>query len=480
MVRRTARWLGFVMAAAVAPGCTGDDGDSGTRLRPSDDGRQAAALVDTAPDPNLVEVTLIAGPSQTTYLPGKPADVWAYRDGSGSAPGTVPGPTLEAKLGDRIVVHFKNQLAHETTVHWHGLRLANAADGTTASQIPVPPGGTYTYEFVAQDAGTFWYHPHMHADEQIERGLYGAVRIRGGVEPEVAADRIFIVDDVKLEATGKLTTQTDALDLMLGRLGNVLLINGGRKPTVAVRAGTRERWRFVNAANGRYFNLSLDGRPFLVIGWDGGVIATPYTTDKLLIAPGERYEVLVTFAADDNRPLALRTLHHDRGHNVPDPGPLELMQVKVMAASPGAALPPLPTSWGQWQPLPVDASTRRRAFTLSEQEEPGKDPKFFINDEAFPTITPVRAVEGDVEIWEITNKAEMDHPFHLHGMFFQVLDRDGVAPEHLGDKDTVNIAKESSLRFAVRYGPPGAWMFHCHILEHAERGMMGELKIEPR
>jgi FtsP/CotA-like multicopper oxidase with cupredoxin domain len=346
--------------------------------------------------------------------------------------------------------------------------------------VAVEPGGTFTYDFVASDAGTFWYHPHMNADAQVESGLYGAIRIRGGVEPTVDADRIFVIDDVKLEASGKLAQSTDALDMMLGRQGNVLLVDGRRKPTLSVRAGTRERWRFVNSANGRYFNLSLEGRPLLVVAWDGGLLPAPYTTDTLLIAPGERYDVVVTFPHDDAGPTMLRTHHYDRGHHVPDPGPLDLMRVEVSPAAERDAIASLPASWGDWQPLPVDATTSRRPFTLREREDPGKEPRFFINDEAFPDVTPVRAREGDVEVWEIENRAEMDHPFHLHGMFFQVLDVNGVPPEHRGLKDTINVPQQSKLRFALRYGARGRWMYHCHILEHAERGMMGELRIEPR
>jgi FtsP/CotA-like multicopper oxidase with cupredoxin domain len=333
---------------------------------------------------------------------------------------------------------------------------------------------------VASDAGTFWYHPHVDADTQVESGLYGAIRIRGGVEPPVAEDRMFVIDDVKLEASGKLSQATDALDVMLGRQGNVLLVNGRRKPTISVRAGSRERWRFVNSANGRFFDLSLDGRPFLVVAWDGGAIPEPYTTDRLLVAPGERYDILVDFEPTDVGPLTLRTLHHDRGHHVPDPGPLDLMRVEVGPAEQGASAGPLPASWATWRPLPIGSTTPRRAFTLSEREAPGQPPRFFINDQAFPEVTPVRAVEGDVEVWEIENQAEMDHPFHLHGMFFQVLDVDGIPPEHRGLKDTVNVPQLSKLRFAVGYGMRGSWMFHCHILEHAERGMMGELRIQPR
>ena len=140
---------------------------------------------------------------------------------------------------------------------------------------------TFDYTFVAVDAGTFWYHPHMRADVQIERGLAGALIVRGGVNVPVAADRMFVLDDVKLEASGELSQTTDANDLMLGRQGNVVLANGRSGGQIEVKNGARERWRFVNAANGRYFNLRLPGRSFTVIGWDGGLLAEPYSVESI-------------------------------------------------------------------------------------------------------------------------------------------------------------------------------------------------------
>ncbi len=436
-------------------------------------------LTDTNPAPTIVEVQLVAGPSTTEYLPNTHAQVWAYRDGGkASAIGTVPGPLLSVNQGDHVIVHFRNELSEETTIHWHGIRVPPRADGTSAAQIPVAPGATFDYEFDAIDAGTFWYHPHMHSDVQIENGLYGMIVVRGGVEPEVAADRTFVLDDVKVESDGQLSTRIDSLDLMLGRQGNVLLVNGQRAPTLQVSAGSRERWRFVNSANGRFFNLVLPNHKFLVIGWDGGLLAQPYSADTLLIAPGERYEVLVELDdAVGGRPV-LQTIHYDRGHNIPDPGPQTLMTLDVNVKAEHAAAP-LPTSWAVPPAIPVDASTPVRLFVLTEQEEGLTEPRFFINGEAYPQSKPTAASAGKIEIWSIRNDAEMDHPFHLHGMFFRVLDIDGVPPAVTGLKDTVDVPKQKTLRFAVQYGEPGTWMYHCHILEHSERGMMGELVLSP-
>lgn len=435
-------------------------------------------LTDINPDPRIVEVELVAGLSSTEYLPGKPAQVWAYRDGAkpGSV-GTVPGPLLQAQVGDQIIVHLRNELPVETTVHWHGLRVPGPQDGSMAAQAPIPAGGTHEYRFTALDPGSYWYHPHIAADEQIERGLYAPMIIDGGAELKVAADRYLVLDDVKLRGDGQLDENVDPLDVMLGRPGNVLLVNGVREPRLQVAAGTQERWRLVNTANGRYFNLSLPGHRFYVIGWDGGLLPVPYVRDSLLIAPGERYEVLVTFDQPGTGALSLQNLYYDRGHNIPDPGPKDLLHIVYGPAGPPPS--PLPSVLAQPSSLPIHDATPVRTFVLREQEDPaGGAASFSINGNRWPAGAPLMARSGDLEIWEIEANPEMDHPFHLHGMFFQVLSIDGIPPTvPWGWKDTVNVPRKSKLRFAVRLDPPGNWMFHCHILEHAERGMMGELQI---
>lgn len=435
-------------------------------------------LTDINPDPNIVEVQLVAAPASKEYLPGKAAAVWAYRDGAkpGSV-GTVPGPLLQANQGNLIIVHFRNELPVATTIHWHGLRLPGNQDGTPISQTAIPAGGTYEYRFTAVDPGSFWYHPHIEGNEQVEKGLYAPFIVHGGATLNTAADRYLVLDDVKLGGDGKLDEKVDPLDVMLGRPGNVLLVNGMQGGRLEVGSWTQERWRFVNSSNGRYFNLRLPEHEFYIVGWDGGLLPVPYVQDSLLIAPGERYEVLISFEHPPSGRLALQNIYYDRGHNVPDPGPQDLLEVIYGPAGPPPS--PLPTVLRKPSTVPFNSKTLVRPFVLKEQEDPaGGAANFSINGQRWPDITPVEAKSGAVEIWEIEANPEMDHPFHLHGMFFQVLSVNGVPPVvPWGWKDTVNVPRGSKLRFAVQLDPPGRWVFHCHILEHAERGMMGELVI---
>ena len=228
---------------------------------------------------------------------------------------------------------------------------------------------------------------------------------------------------------------------------------------------------------GRYVNLQIPGASLLVIGSDGGLLPEPYATETLLVTPGERYDVLVTFDADVGKSAVLQTVHYDRGHEIPDPGPQDLLEVSYGPSMGEAG--PLPASWGELPQLAVTDSTAVRPFVLEEYEPPGVPVLFTINGEQWPDNRPVHVEQGTIEIWEVQNEAEMDHPFHLHGMFFQVLDVAGATPTFNVWKDTVNVPQLSTVRFAVQYDPPGMWMFHCHILEHAELGMMGDLMVMP-
>lgn len=458
-----------IAVLVIAVGC-GDNLLPSTSLAPS-------VLVDTNSDPGIVEVTVVAAVGNVELREGIPAEVWGYRDGSvdGSRI-SVPGPTLDVQQGDQVIVHFRNELPESTTIHWHGIRVPNQYDGSDHTQTPVAPGASFDYLFTAIDEGTYWFHPHVRGDVQVEKGLYAALIVHGGPQPDVEAERVFVLDDVKLAPDGTLDDSQSDEDIMMGRQGNALLVNGHVAPTLHAKVGARERWRFVDAANSRFFQLSLPGHPFLVIGWDGGLIPAPYMTDTLLLAPGERYDVIVDLGGADGEVLTMQTLHYDRAPALPDPGPLDLMTIELGGAA--SARASLPSSWGLLAAIPTDATTPSVMLTFHEAGSPAMR-AFSINGEVYPAVTPLVATKDAVAVWNVQDDVGMDHPFHLHGMFFQVLDVDGVPPAHRGWKDTVIVPRYTTLRFVVRYGEPGHWMYHCHILEHQERGMMGVLDVMP-
>lgn len=430
-------------------------------------------LEDTNPDPDTVEVTLVAAPAERELLPGKKAMVWAYN-------GSVPGPLIEAKVGDRLVVRFRNELPEPTTIHWHGLRIPAEMDGVPGhSQPQIPPGGSFEYVFTVPDAGLFWYHPHVRSDVQVERGLYGPLVVRGPGEPSADRERLLVLDDVLVDEEGALVQRSPSPhEIMLGRQGTLLLVNGRPRPVATVQAGAIERWRLVNAANARYFRLALPGHRFQVVGVDGGLMEAAQEAEELLMVPGERLDLLVRAAGQPGSALDLQTLPYDRGHGTGGGASADVLRV-VYAAE---ALPerPMPRVSGEVGGLAGFRRSRRLALTEEMHGSGRRAPVFRINGEAFPKVTPLEARLGDTELWEVANDSDMDHPFHLHGFRFQVLPAAGAAPAPRAWKDTVNVPARATVRLGVQFeGHPGAWMFHCHILEHAEHGMMGMIHVAP-
>lgn len=437
-----------------------------------------AFAVDLDPDPGIVEVQLESVAAEVDYRgEGVRTAVAAYRDaGNPTSTATVPGPLIVANVGDTLVVRFTNRIADRTTtIHWHGLRLPAEMDGNPMLSGAVYPDKSFTYKFTARDAGLFWYHPHVDTDEQMELGLYGPLLVRAPGEPAVDVERVLVLDDVDLDDAGQLRLEADADDVALGRHGEVILVNGVERPSIEVAAETTERWRIVNAANGRYFALELAGHEFMIVGGDGGPLPAARTTDVLLIAPGERFDVLLTVTAEPGTRTWLRSAPVDRGHA--ELADFDVMELRVGSASTQLIVVEPEQFTAAIEPLPVSPQTPVRTFRLGEDLDHPTGPIFTINDEIWPFNTPIEATLGDLEVWSIENEGDGDHPFHLHGVFFQVLDRGGVPEPQVSWKDTVRIGPHETLRLAVRHETPGMWMYHCQIPEHAEGGMTGDLMV---
>ena len=465
-----------VAFACVAVACSsghgdahGDHDDAAPPTGAPTDASELTPAVDTNPDPNVVEIDLEAREAVKTFGVSPPTPVWTYN-------GITPGPLVEAKVGDRVIVHFKNALPEATTVHWHGIRLAAAMDGTIAMQSPIPPGGTFRYEFTLKDAGLYWFHPHMRSDIQVQKGLYGAIRVRGANEPAADVERILVLDDIKLDKDGKVTEYLDDHSRMMGREGNTLLVNGVANARVAIDPGALVRLRIVNVANGRFFNLRIPAQRLRVIGTDGGLVPKPYDVDTLLMSPGERYDVMFVADAQPGSELPLITEAYERGHESGMRAPAEVGRFSIGAGSKLAAKA-LPDTFPQIERLPdrpVDFPIRLNEKLVNDEV------MFTINDAVHPDIPVITVPNGAVRTMQVTNESDMDHPFHLHGFFFQILEKDGVPlpQDALANKDTLIVPAKRSVKLVARFDEPGAWMYHCHILEHGEHGMMGELRVE--
>lgn len=425
-------------------------------------------ISDESRDPNLTEISLEAREATKKYDGALATPVWAYN-------GTIPGPLIDLDVGQELLVHFKNSLPEETTIHWHGVRLPAEMDGTPRMQEPVPPGGSFEYRFTLKDPGLFWFHPHIRSDEQVEKGLYGVIRVRAPTEPESDEESIWALDDVSILPDGTLPTYLDDESKMLGRQGNTLLINGQATPRIRWRAGALQRLRIVNVANGRFFNLSLPGHLWRVIGTDGGLIPRPYDTERLLISPGERYDVMVVAEGAPGAELTLTNQPYERGHDTGKAAPMGLAHIVISDEAPLEGRK-LPEEFADVERLEEGSDDVK--LELNEKLV-GAELLFTINDATFPDVPVIDVPSGSVRRFAVTNSSAMDHPFHLHGTFFQVLtlNDEAVAEDRLANKDSVIVPQMSTLRFVARFDEPGGWMYHCHILEHAEGGMMGEVNV---
>jgi len=216
----------------------------------------------------VVQVALDVREMDWQFRAGRRTRAWGFN-------GQVPGPTIEAQLGDVVEVRLTNHLDEPTAIHWHGLRVPAAMDGTEMVQRPVLPGQTFVYRLKPPDAGTFWYHPHMNETVQLERGLYGAFIVRGPNEPTLDAERVLVLDDVQLDRRGQIKPPGWWLESHDGREGTTRLLNGRQEPELTMAAGQIERWRIVNAASARYVRLSVGGRPFTILGTGGGLLGAP-------------------------------------------------------------------------------------------------------------------------------------------------------------------------------------------------------------
>ena len=306
------RWM--LAAMVVAGGATAPGAADAQSLQPAgwDAGVGMAEAVDRNPAPDIVEVDFEARVAKVEIAPGFEVEAWTYN-------GTIPGPMIRVKVGDRLIVHFTNNLPRPSTIHWHGLRIPIAMDGVPGySQEPVQPGETFTYDFVVPDAGIYWYHPHVMSAAQVGFGLYGAFLVEDPAETlGIADDLVLVLSDIDVTDDGKLLPADTGgtVGMLFGREGNQVLVNGRRLPELVARAGAPQRWRIVNAAKSRYFKLDLgEGNVFRKIGGDGGLTEYSEDHDFIVLGAGERADLLVTPTGEPGGEGLLRSLLHDRGY----------------------------------------------------------------------------------------------------------------------------------------------------------------------
>ncbi len=428
--------------------------------------------VDRNPDPKIVEIDLTAKLADV-QISGKTVHVWTYNGG-------LPGPLIKTRVGDRLIVHFRNELDEPTTVHWHGVRVPIEMDGVPEiSQPEVKKGESFTYDFIVRDAGLYWYHPHVRSAAQVGFGLFGALLVEDPDDGVGVEDQVTIVlSDIGFDAKGKLEPADSggSAGMVFGREGDYVLANGRHRPVLHARPGAPQRWRIVNAAKSRFFYLDLDGQQFTVIGSDGGIHERPEKTDILLVTPGERVDVIVTPTGKAGVPLPLRAMLYNRGYGSVEYRAVE--EVLTIEFTKEAAVVAKPVAVTRSLPVPSVEGATPLDVVLTLPPMKNNKSEFQVNGVPFWKAKPYAAKLGEKQLWIVKNESDWDHPFHLHGFFFHVIDDNGQAVRPLALKDTVNVPMKSTVRLLVTFDErPGEWMFHCHILDHADGGLMGTVLV---
>jgi bilirubin oxidase len=459
--------------------------------------RALPKLVNQSKTPGVFEASLTAAPARLDVGAGQQTEFWAYN-------GMIPGPLIEATEGDRVRILFENRIPGQvSTIHWHGMPVPAAQDGNPGS--PVASGSGRVYEFIlpADSAGAYWYHPHPHriSAEQVYRGLAGAFIVNPKSDPlprDIHHITAFI-SDLRLSAAGAIPAD-DMADLLNGREGNHLLVNGQQNPVLTVAPGSTCRFRLFNATNARFLRLAFEDHEMTLIGTDGGYVETPVLgLREVLLSPAERADVIVTFRRRSGRTVALQTLPYERGWmggGKPPAQTLSLLTVRLTGVPVKAVA--LPTKLRKIEELGTPGATKRVEFgeqkTMGDgmsMSGGGMDPnkpgrgmgaQFLINGKAFEIgRVDLTSKAGQVELWEVANPTDMDHPFHLHGTQFQVTERERngsrTKAPYLAWKDTVDTVSGETVRFKVRQDMKGLRVYHCHILEHEDQGMMGVLDV---
>jgi FtsP/CotA-like multicopper oxidase with cupredoxin domain len=481
-----------------------------------------------------VEIALTAAPDEVQLLPGALTRVWRFTgrvlkgpaDALQPFPHSYLGPTIRVRRGQKVRIRFSNRLPESSIVHWHGLDVPYAMDGHPHSVIN--QGADYVYEFeVTNRAGTYWYHPHPHGrtGPQVYQGLAGlfivgddeetALRLPSG-EHEITC----VLQDRRLDARNQLvylesSGMSGMMAAMRGFFGDRVLVNGQERPTwsLATRA---YRFRVLNGSNARFYKLAWsDETPMTVIGGDGGLLERPIGQRYVTLAPGQRVDLILDlsgralgtnlqllsapFPAAETDVMAMAgSMGAGRGRgmrgamtapagSMPNGAALTLLDLRVARAerSPFRLPARLSTFNARWQPVP---SAPVRRIPLSFQAG-----QWLLGGRAFEMMEAAAdetVTAGSTHIWELANVGgmmgmQMAHPIHLHGLQFRVLSRARGAAASLHDgivdagwTDTVVVMPGDTVRIQVTFTRhPGLYLYHCHLLEHEDMGMMRNFRV---
>ncbi|PID20564.1 copper oxidase [Sporosarcina sp. P3] len=389
--------------------------------------------------------------------------------------GDLLGPVLQFTKGETVKINTINELDEETTFHWHGLEVSGEADGGPHKTLS--PGEEETIEFeVTQEAATLWFHPHPEGktSEQVYKGLAGLIYIEDSNSAELEIPKQYGENDIPLVFQDRIFDDQHQLDYKAvmnedGTIGDTLLVNGTVNPVLKV-GKEQVRLRLLNGSNARNFTFKLNtGESFVQIATDGGFLNEPVTLNEVTLTPAERAEIIIDFS-QLNSLNDLSLINEDGSILLP----FEVLDQEVAS---------------------TQAVKQLNEFSVTDEEKAmpvTKNIELFgmmdhvtINGKKFdPQRIDFTQEQGVTEVWEIYNKKDMMggmiHPFHIHGTQFKILSRDGVEPKEneRGWKDTVSVHPGEKVKIAIQFKHKGVYMFHCHILEHEDNGMMGQIEVK--
>lgn len=447
-----------------------------------------ASLTDVNPDPAMFEANLEAKASSVN-INGVWANLLTYN-------GYYPGPTIRIKQGDTLKLHFTNSLPQTgtnilgytrgiTNIHTHGFHVS-PEEPADAAHMALMNGETYDYEYNTslQPSGAMcFYHCHIHGltAEQYWAGLAGAIIVEDPTNLLASYEtHIMVIKDISLSGS-QPEPYSSTMDYMRGKEGNIVMINGQVNPVLDIQPGEVQRWRILNACNARFMKLSLQQHGLYIIGTDGGLLDKAYPVTEMLIAPGERLDLLVK-ATRTSGTYKLLSLPYDRGCGS-TPQTVTLLTLAYRGQTASGSIPSRINAGAQR--LNMDTSMLvQRTMVLSMRMGRG-----YINGQDFD-VNPytIMSTVDTYEVWQISVQGGMDHPFHFHVNHAQVLSISGGdsgynsfytrAPAW---KDTIMVPKMGgTIRLLVSIKDwTGMTMFHCHIVEHEDIGMMGMWHIMP-
>ena len=398
--------------------------------------------------------------------------------------GTSPGPEIRVLQGARVQRRLVNSLTQPTSVHWHGIRNDNAMDGVPdLTQAAVAPGDTFDYDFVAPDAGTYWYHSHFNTTEQMDRGLYGALIVEEADALDIDREEVLILDDWLMQETGEVDPDFEAQMSRShgGRNGNFVTTNSLYQPVLPAKKNERMRLRLINAANARIFPLALQGLSGWVVAYDGMPLAKPERIEDIfLLAPAQRIDLIVDVTASEGEAAALVWANQEQ------PQIQVGFEVKGEASSVARAAPLALPANDEASMIDLNSASQAKLVmaggamgSLREAELNGEMKSFrqiagenqfwAFNGVVGMTDEPLVDVGlGETVRLKIENETVFPHAMHLHGQHFREVLTDGTFGPM---RDTILVDGRANAEIAFVASNPGKWLFHCHMLSHQDAGM---------